>query len=301
MSVEIHIGDAREKLGELPEKSIRCAVTSPPYWGLRKYKEDSGLIGCEPDFDSHARNLIDVFRRVRRTLCDDGTLWLNYGDAYCNGKNFPGLKPKDLILMPARIAMAMQNDGWYLRSEIIWHKPQAMPESVRDRPTQAQEKMLMFAKSSKYLFNWRAIGTPAKESILRVDKPNRWATSPSYHGNHPDIDRDESKIYPGRRAGQEIDIAHPRNVWPITSGWGFRGAHFAVFPPELAEKCILAGSNEGDTVLDPFGGAGTAGMVADRLRRDAVLIEISPEYAEMARRRINGDAPLFGEAARIAD
>jgi DNA modification methylase len=227
------------------------------------------------DVNDYIQNLVNIFKEVKRTLRDDGTLWLNIGDSYTSGgrtwrqkdsKNKgramdyrpptpEGLKPKDLIGVPWKVAFALQADGWYLRSDIIWHKPNCQPESVKDRPTRAHEYIFLFSKiEKKYLYNYEA----AMESTLEgKGKKNR------------------------------------RTVWSINTN-GFKGAHFAVFPPALIEPCILAGSNEGSTVLDPFFGSGTVGEVCIKHKRNCVGIELKPEYAELAIRRLkNTNLQLF--------
>ena len=274
MTVTVLEGDSRTVLATLPEASVQCCVTSPPYFGLRDYGHN-GQIGLEATTDDYVAEMVALFREVRRVLKDDGTLWLNLGDSYAGSGKGPsqslsaeardmthtmhtafvpdGLKPKDLIGIPWRVAFALQADGWYLRSDIIWHKPNPMPESVTDRPTKAHEYVFLLTKSARYYYDAAAIAEPS-------------------------ID----------------DTRNARTVWSITTQ-PYKGAHFATMPPELARRCIFAGSKTGDTVLDPFGGAGTTGLVADRLGRDAMLIELNPTYAEMARQRITDDAPLFVE------
>ena len=534
MTVDIRVGDALAVLKDMPDESVHCVISSPPYWGLRAYKGDHGMIGLEETFDEHLENLVAVFREVRRVLRSDGTLWLNYGDAYCGGGRgnygngqkqktnagslvpairgwvHSGRKPKDLMMMPARVAMALQDDGWFLRSEIVWHKPNPMPESCTDRPTMAHEKLFLMSKSGDPLYwthntlpgvrlkpepdyfwrnrkteeetddepaDWRtrtfmrdgkavklwqrvnrwvghdyfydteAVRSPMQpQSVARLNQstfdtqtggpkdpksgnrshrkvlenlhrrqPAGWATSDSYKGQDARYaDRrgqGRTRGLPPRHEKYESsdrvtldDVARSmganlRNVWTIpedeyaqflqwkaeregalTDAWkiathSYREAHFATFPPALVEPCIKAGTSEkgvcaecgapwervvdksydnpgnrttnGDrsleqrhetagfaqrleartettgwrptcgcycdqdgvwghhdplpkpaTVLDPFGGSGTVGLVADRLQRAAILIEISPDYAEMARRRIEGDAPLFAPTQR---
>ncbi len=316
MTVEILIGDVREQLREMPDESVHCVVTSPPYWGLRCYGVE-GQIGQEPTLGEHIEVMVDVFREVRRVMRPDATLWLNYGDCYTSAPTGPnpggfqgaamqrdpaydcaqsqsrkslksGLKPKDLCMMPARVALALQADGWWLRSEIIWHKPNPMPESITDRPTSSHEKIYLLAKSQRYYFDAEAV---------REDGTGRnWLAS---GGNlvgagihkHQDGYRDNGcgRASEGVATGRNI-----RNVWTVATA-PFPGAHFATFPPALIEPCIKAGCPEGGTVLDPFGGAGTTGLVADRLKRDAILIELNPEYAAMAQARIQDDGGMFAE------
>ena len=285
MTVRILIGGALTQLAALPDASVHCVVTSPPYWGLRSYTGEPGMIGLEETFDDHLANLVAVFREVRRVLRDDGTLWLNYGDAYAGGVPGREWKPKDLMMMPARVAMALQDDGWYLRSEIVWHKPNPMPESVTDRPTSAHEKVYLLAKKSRYYYDAEAVREPAKFGFRNQSK--KWMSS----AQNPGMNRSGGGSVTGAcpESGRNL-----RNVWTIPPS-PYSEAHFATFPPALVEPCIKAGCPAGGTVLDPFGGAGTTGLVADRLQRNAILVEISPEYADMARRRIEGDAPMFAD------
>ena len=315
MKTRILIGDARERLADLPADSVHCVVTSPPYWGLRSYTGDPGMIGLEPTFDEHLENLVAVFREVRRVLRPDGTLWLNYGDAYNSGttarrkpdknNNVGGwqyggsmgdkrvkaawLKPKQLLLMPARVAMALQADGWWLRSEIVWHKPNPMPESVTDRPTCAHEKVFLMSRSARYFYDAEAVRSEGVAISHPGQRAGKFRSAEDAAANPNGI--------PRRRAGGSF-VARPganlRNVWSIVPG-PFTGAHFAVFPPKLVQPCVKAGCPEGGTVLDPFGGAGTVGLVAMGLGRDAILVEISPEYGEIARARLAEAAPMFDE------
>ena len=381
-------------------------MTSPPYWGLQDYGV-AGAIGLEPTLQEHLEMIVTVFREVRRVLRKDGTLWLNYGDSYAGswGAQSRGnpcvetstlsggqvhaapkgthtgsakrtsLKPKDLMMMPARVALALQADGWWLRSEIVWHKPNPMPESVRDRPTSAHEKLFLLTKSARYFYDAEAVRT------IRTT-PNREDFRPGAYrdqGNAPQdnsVKTDKQRGHGRRHAGfndrwdalnkeeQQASGANLRNVWTIATH-AYPDAHFATFPPKLVEPCIKAGTSEkgccpecgtpwvrgmevhdpdgrlgrswhdddpkerlaigqrgmprgegrpihrtsgwqplcdcgaGDpapcTVLDPFGGSGTVGLVASRLGRDAILIELNPEYAEMAEHRIHGDAPLLAD------
>jgi DNA modification methylase len=316
VSVTVIIGDCRDKLPLLPDESVHCVVTSPPYFGLRDYGV-AGQIGLEPTPDAYVAEMVAVFRDVRRVLRKDGTLWLNLGDSYANdgkwggstgGKHVSalhgdsgvgrrkvstGLKPKDLIGIPWRVAFALQADGWWLRSDIVWFKPNPMPESVLDRPTRAHEFVFLMAKSDRYFYDNDAIREPYNEgSLSRYDSPMQ-GVAPNARQPHGDIDRRE----------REKGIKQPnplgrnrRSVWPIASH-PFSEAHFATFPPALIEPCIKAGCPAGGTVLDPFGGAGTTGLVADRLGRDAILIELNPDYAAMAERRIKADGGLFAEVA----
>lgn len=320
MSVQFHVGDCRSVLSTLEAGSVHTCVTSPPYFGLRDYGH-AGQIGLEDTPDAFVAEMVAVFREVRRVLRDDGTLWLNLGDSYSStsvtqstpkarGGRFgeaggsgrrevqteaitvrrpdgwtTGLKQKDLIGIPWRVAFALQADGWYLRQEIIWHKLNPMPESVRDRCTKAHEHVFLLTKRPTYYFDAEGIkekgvipaGTlGGKGSAKRAAEPGVNSRPPEY------------KVYDGQR--------NKRSVWSLVSE-PYPDAHFATYPPALIEPCILAGCPEGGTVLDPFGGAGTTGLVADRLQRNAVLIELNPEYAAIARRRLEGDAGLFAEVA----
>ena len=337
MGVRILVGDVRAMLETLPDESVHCVVTSPPYWGLRDYGVD-GQLGLEPTPGEYVAKMVEVFREVRRVLRTDGTLWLNLGDSYANTgaadsskvggftgdrirnnrkgimdsrpRGIPsGLKPKDLVGIPWRLAFALQADGWWLRQDIIWSKPNPMPESVRDRCTKAHEYIFLLTKSERYWYDAEAISEEAtggdpgnvthkhvaayengddkartKAGLLSYSFKRRTATEgkPGAPKQHRE-DRDDIAYYGTR---------NKRSVWTITTK-GFSEAHFATFPPELPEICIKAGCPPGGVVLDPFFGAGTTGLVADRLGRDCIGIELNPAYADMARRRILGDAPLL--------
>lgn len=380
MAVQISTGDALTELRKLPDASAHCCVTSPPYFGLRDYDVD-GQIGHEGTPDDYVAKLVDVFREVRRVLRDDGTLWLNIGDSYCSsdkwggGKNgnsgkhtvtkdgdvaswacrqkkpkIDGIKPKDLYGVPWMLAFALRSDGWWLRDEIVWHKPNPMPSSVTDRCTPSHEKVFLFAKSKRYFFDAEAIATPSNGHNGSSFVNGK--TGGHHFGN---VQSNKDRI--------EQNTSNCRNVWSIPTQ-PFPGAHYAVMPPRLAERCILAGTSEkgccadcgapyqrivdkvrtrdgeplegswqagqanqkigasgvghwrdktetstigweptcpcsGNVVaafvLDPFGGAGTTGMVADRLQRNAILIELNPKNVDMARDRIKSDAPLLTE------
>ena len=312
MTARILTGDCRTMLATLPDRSARCCVTSPPYYGLRDYGHD-GQIGLEQTPDAYVAELVAVFREVRRVLADDGTLWLNLGDSYTGNaasggtnandggpavrvtgtpsKRGAGLKPKDLIGIPWQVAFALRADGWYLRSEIIWHKPAPMPESVTDRPTKAHEQVFLLSKQERYFYDAAAIAEP----ISVQTKPQlRPAHTP--HGAESRLRNDEGRLGGGSVGGTD-GTRNARTVWTIGPE-PFAGAHFATMPPELARRCILAGSAKGDTVLDPFTGAGTTGLVADRNGRHFVGTELNPTYADMARERIRGAAPLFAEVTK---
>lgn len=312
---EIIVGDARKKLRELPAGSARTCITSPPYWGLRDYGME-GQIGLEATPDAFVQELVEIFREVRRVLADDGTLWLNLGDSYAaapgggTGKNSAvvdrtasrigvreacidkskvrGFKPKDLIGIPWRVAFALQADGWYLRSDIIWHKPNPMPESVLDRPTKAHEYLFLLSKSEKYFYDCDAIREPLRPKTFTTYGSTRRSKGTDALGQ---VAADNwSRDVPVRRAkvdasGNPVGV-NKRTVWTVATR-PFEGAHFATYPPELIEPCVLAGSTRGDLVLDPFNGAGTTGLVALRHGRRYLGVEINPEYAAMARARID--------------
>lgn len=292
--------------------SVHCCVTSPPYWGLRDYGVD-GQIGLESSFDGWLAEMVAVFACVKRVLRDDGTLWVNIGDAYAqaeirhrNGtsENFDrpscresnqtgrkvssGLAPKNLIGMPWRLAFALQADGWYLRSDIIWHKPNPMPESVRDRPTKAHEYIFLLSKSERYFYDADAIAEPVTDEEYRTEGKIR----PTADGGKGFEIRGGLHNQAGGRATKNA-----RTVWTIPTE-GFAGAHYATFPRELAGRCIKAGCPAGGLVLDPFGGTGTTAEVALKLARRAVIVELNPEYVAMARKRLTDRVPLFsGEVA----
>jgi DNA modification methylase len=318
----------------MPDASVQCCVTSPPYWGLRDYGHD-GQIGLESTPEAYVARMVEVFREVRRVLRDDGTLWLNLGDSYaskpCASHGYKdgrtnrgqrssagvpdGLKSKDLVGIPWRVAFALQADGWWLRQDIIWHKPNPMPESVTDRCTKAHEYVFLLTKSERYYYDSEAVSEPvAVSTTARLSQPSlplqagsdrvpgktngpMKAVGPRFGGNKFGDSDDPKHATKSGNVYQIPDANGRRNrrsVWTITTK-PFSGAHFAVMPPDLADLCIRAGCPEGGVVLDPFGGAGTVGLVADRLGRDAVLCELNPEYAELARRRIADDNRLFGK------
>jgi DNA modification methylase len=311
MSVRVMLGDVREQLRLLPDASVHCVVTSPPYFGLRDYGM-AGQIGLEQTPGAFVEVMIDVFREVRRVLRDDGTLWLNLGDSYANdgkwggstgGKHASalhgdsgigrrklstGLKPKDLIGIPWRVAFALQADGWYLRQDIIWSKPNPMPESVTDRCTKAHEYLFLLSKSARYHYDADAI----KEAAIHEGRVVKASGSEAKNGQKGDFGATAAGF---TMHDTLVTDRNRRSVWTVSTQ-PFSEAHFATFPPALIEPCIKAGCIAGGTVLDPFGGAGTTGLVADRLQRNAILVELNPEYAAMARRRIDGDAPLFANA-----
>jgi len=268
--MKIYQGDCLEVLPTLPAGIVQTCVTSPPYYGLRDYGVD-GQIGLEQTPDEYIARLVAVFREVRRVLKDDGTLWLNLGDSYGG---------KDLLMIPARVALALQADGWYLRSEIIWHKPNPMPESVKDRPTKAHEMIYLLAKSAKYYYDADAVREP------HVSTPERYAREKERY-------KERGKYLAVTQGGKDTVFSNElnplgrnrRDVWTVATR-PYKGAHFATFPPALIEPCILAGSAAGDTVLDPFNGSGTTGAVAVTHGRDYIGIELNAEYIELAHQRI---------------
>ena len=314
MAWQLYQGDALETLKQMEDESINCCVTSPPYWGLRDYGVD-GQLGLEPTPDEYVAKMVEVFREVKRVLRKDGTLWLNLGDSYCgtgnkgeykdpkytNGRNgqkvalnnkIDGLKSKDLVGIPWRVAFALQADGWWLRSDIIWAKPNPMPESVTDRPTKAHEYIFLLSKSDRYFYDNEAIKEPASNEGKLVSLGDKSFSrgqakgkgiKPSGNGN-----ADEYLVPAGR---------NKRTVWNITTK-PYKEAHFATFPPELPEICIKAGCPQGGTVLDPFAGAGTTLLVAEQLGRDSIGIEIKPEYCLLTKNRMAGLQPsLFQNQA----
>ena len=299
--IKILQGNCLEVLKDLPEQSVNTCITSPPYWGLRNYQEEEQL-GLEDTPEEFVESLVKVFREVKRVLRDDGTVWLNLGDTYCGtghkgnytdpkhkeGRNgqkialnnkIDGLKSKDLVGIPWRVALALQQDGWYLRQDIIWHKPNPMPESVTDRCTKSHEYIFLLSKNAKYYFDNESI----KEDSVTIIKKRTRKTGTGVDSN---IGNKGSAGNNGKR--------NKRSVWTVPTK-PFKGAHFATFPPDLIEPCVLAGCPEGGTVLDPFGGAGTTGLVAQQHNRDSILIELNPDYIEIAEKRLNNDAPLFNE------
>lgn len=380
MSVEVLIGDVRDRLRDLPPDHFDCVVTSPPYWGLRDYGV-AGQIGMEPTLAEHIEMLVDVFREVRRVIKPRAAVWVNYGDCYAttpNGRSAadtkaagtddrtfrdkpfstigpvckPGaegsdrrgksgnkgagdgsrariwaggnLKPKDLCLIPFRLAIALQEDGWWVRSRCIWGKPNGMPDSSgRWRPSVAHEEIFLLSKSGDLDYDFEAVKAPPAESSIarwRQDIDNQEGSDRAKGGRkkngkmkavggpRADKQRGHSRRHQGfndrwdgmtkqeqQENGRLLRTYEPE-VWHIATA-AYSEAHFATFPPALVERCLTASSKPGSRVLDPFGGAGTTGLVADRMQRNATLIELNPEYAALARNRIRDDAPLFSEAA----
>ena len=295
MSYRILTGSCLDVLPTLPAESVHCCVTSPPYFGLRDYGAD-GQIGLESTPDEFVAALVQVFREVRRVLRGDGTLWLNLGDSFGPGKQLQGI--------PWRVAFALQADGWYLRSDIIWSKPNPMPESVTDRPTKAHEYLFLLTKQAKYYYDADAIREPNSELTVKVHGPGKYAAS---NGTSKPMDglkgdrRDWNRSNPesGLRNGRELNGRNRRSVWHVATQ-PFSGAHFATFPPKLIEPCILAGCPKGGTVLDPFSGAGTTAMVAVQHGRNAIGIELNPEYVALSEDRLfkaTEQTGLFASAA----
>ena len=372
MKATILVGDVLAQLGKLPDESVQCVVTSPPYWGLRDYGTE-GQLGLEKTPDEYIAKMVEVFREVRRVLRSDGTLWLNMGDCYQGGDRgaygkargaesrvqtsnlgsdtigapnrfrIEGLKPKDLCGIPWMLAFALRADGWWLRQDIIWSKPNPMPESVTDRCTKAHEYLFLLTKSSRYYFDagaikeesvtndprrpytsegaWQMDGRPPEQrhggeihkgfeslgregansrmhqdrdpshpSTRKVRSPAGWKTGSGSHGSVHEDGREKEVTYSEIENGKR----NKRSVWEIATQ-AYSEAHFATFPEALVEPCILAGSKPGDTVLDPFAGSGTTGVVALRYHRDFVGIELNPEYARLAEKRIGAEAPMFNE------
>jgi DNA modification methylase len=319
VSVRLLEGDCRELLPRLPAASVHCVVTSPPYWSLRDYGV-AGQLGLEPTPEAYVTAMVGVFREVRRVLRDDGTLWLNMGDSYASGdalgrndadRNFTGgggnhagsgnpgrqgifvrrtsLKLKDLVGMPWRLAFALQADGWFLRADIIWAKPNPMPESVTDRPTKAHEYVFLISKSARYFFDADAVREPAEYG-------RRSAFRSTGYENRRSFTNSRGESAPVTVGGNDPDAGRNlRSVWTLATE-PTPEAHFATFPTALASRCILAGSRMGDTVLDPFAGTGTVGAVAEQLGRHSVLIELSPAYVRLADRR-TAQLGLFTQGA----
>ena len=300
----ILFGDCKETLSAFLPKTARMCVTSPPYYGLRDYGGEDKQIGQENTPEEYIQNLVEVFREVRDVLTDDGTLWVNIGDSYYNyrpGKAYvkqtvsktnqdlpeyspkrsnrlDGLKEKDLIGIPWMLAFALRADGWYLRQDIIWHKPNPMPESVRDRCTKAHEYIFLLSKSKKYYYDNEAIKEPAKD----------WGTRDRSKGKYHN---EGTGLQPHSGLEKSYPTKNKRSVWSITNK-PYRGSHFAVFPPDLIEPCIKAGSQEGDCILDPFMGSGTTAMVAKSLGRDYIGCELHEDYGNLIEKRIREYHPV---------
>ena len=299
-------GDCRDTLKTVINSSVQTCVTSPPYYGLRDYGGEDAQIGQEQTPEDYIKELVDVFSIVRDKLKDDGTLWVNIGDSYYNyrpskGKSYPkqtfsktkqdlpdysskrnnklsNIKEKDLIGIPWMLAFALRQDGWYLRQDIIWHKPNPMPESVKDRCTKSHEYIFLFSKNKKYYYNNEAIKEPAK------DWGTRDRTKGKYHNPG-------SGLSPHSGLTKSYERKNKRSVWSVTVK-PYKEAHFATYPPDLIEPCIKAGSEEGDTILDPFMGAGTTAAVAKSLNRYYIGCELNEDYGNLIQKRIQDYQPV---------
>jgi DNA modification methylase len=318
-------GNCLEVLKTLPDKVVNTVITSPPYWGLRDYGVD-GQIGLEPSPEEFIQQMVEVFREVRRVLKNDGTLWLNLGDSYwanrsTNGLEWSGnygkskdymlragnkkhdfLKPKDLIGIPWRVAFALQQDGWYLRSDIIWNKPSCMPEAVKDRPTKSHEYIFLLSKQEHYYYDYESIKEPAvgfnnepiagsKGAFGPAQSRRRKGNSKTFRGggvytNNQSFHND--KLLERESHGNkpnETGLRNKRSVWTVAIK-PFKAAHFATYPPNLIEPCVLAGCPKDGVVLDPFFGSGTTGEVAIKHNRNFIGIELNPEYIKIAEKRL---------------
>jgi DNA modification methylase len=313
------IGDCRETLPTLPDGAFQCCTTSPPYWGLRDYGHPDQL-GLERTPDEYVERMVGVFREVRRVLRDDGVLWLNLGDSYAQPgaaqsfRNAPnqnssgtadnkaprcqivrghGLKPKDLVGIPWRVAFALRADGWFLRSDLIWHKPNPMPESVTDRPTKAHEYVFLLSKSASYYYDAAAIAEPAEMT------PQRRLSARPLGNRRPSAEVEGGVVAVRREPGVDYSTRNCRSVWTIATT-PYSGSHFAVMPPALVTRCILAGSRIGDAVLDPFLGSGTVGQVAESLGRRWLGCELNPEYGRLIGERTAQAGLPFAQPERAA-
>ena len=315
MRNKILYGDCRDTLKQFDEQARTC-VTSPPYYGLRNYGNEENQIGQENTPEEFIDQLVNVFKEVRNVLTDDGTLWVNLGDSYYNyrpgkGQSYPkqsvsktnqdlptqcnkrgnkldGLKEKDLIGIPWMFAFAMRSDGWYLRQDIIWHKPNPMPESVKDRCTKSHEYIFLLSKNKKYYYDNEAIKEPVKQ-----DWGTRNRTNGKYHNSG-------SGLSPHSGLTKSYDRKNKRDVWSITNK-PYKGSHFAVFPPDLITPCILAGSEKGDIILDPFMGSGTTAMVAKQLGRDYIGCELHEEYGNLIDQRVPVEKVAHSPTNPLAD
>ena len=286
-------GDAAEVLKSLPKGSANMCVTSPPYYGLRDYGEEK-QIGLEQTPQEYIERLAEVFDEVKRVLADDGTLWLNIGDIYAN-KPFGTVKQKDLIGIPWMLAFALRERGWYLRSDIIWHKTNAMPEGVKDRPTRCYEHLFLLSKEPQYYFDYTALQQPITaetEARYNRNRSDKSKYSMSKYGQG--LEKHLGKVVEERRR-----FRRGRDVWNVATNAYKLDEHFAMFPEKLIEPCILAGSKKGGVVLDPFFGSGTTGAVAKRFGREYIGIDINPRYIEKAEMRIAEVIPekAYGNAA----
>lgn len=274
----IHDIDCLSGLKTLPDECIDCCVTSPPYFHMRDYGIN-GQIGLEDSPEQYVTRLVEIFREVRRVLKKEGTLWLNLGDCYYGSSKTPGklLKNKDMIGIPWMAAFALRTDGWYLRSDIIWHKLNPTPESVKDRCTKSYEHIFLLSKSPKYFYDYKAIS----EKSVWAEKDKRFINGPTQS------ERMIGSQYQCKRSGvfSKDGLRNKRDVWSVKTS-GFKGAHFATFPPALVTDCIKAGCPIGGIVLDPFMGAGTTGLVSRNLERNYIGFELNPDYVAIANKRI---------------
>jgi len=305
---KIILGDCITGMKTLPDGCVHTCITSPPYFGLRDYSGGDSELGQEETVDGYVQNMVEVFREVRRILRDDGTLWLNLGDTYAANRTYQvrqsvqgeyctnderyggrgskvpeGLKPKDLIGIPWRVAFALQADGWYLRQDIIWHKPNPMPESVEDRCTKAHEYIFLLSKKPKYYYDYEAVKEPvAGSTVNRLSQKNL----PNQNGST----RVPGKTNGNMKAVGNTETRNRRSVWTVTTK-GYKGAHFAVYPEDLIVPCVLAGCPENGTVFDPFTGSGTTAVVALKNGRNYIGTELNPEYVKLAEERIRESVP----------
>ncbi len=334
MTWTLYQGDALEKMNQIESESISCCVTSPPYFGLRDYGV-AGQLGLEATPEEYVEKMVEVFREVKRVLRKDGTFWVNLGDSYASdpGKGLldtddknpkagsrrartSTLPPKNLVGIPWRVAFALQADGWYLRSDIIWAKPNPMPESVTDRPTKAHEYIFLLSKCERYFYDYEAIKEKVTESTIQrlsqdIDNQAGSQRVPGKtNGTMKAVGRIDKQRGHGRRhagfndrwdlmttAEQHAMGRNKRTVWTVATQ-PFRETHFATFPQDLIKPCILAGCPIGGIVLDPFAGAGTTLFVSEQLERNSIGIELNPDYCNLIRRRMAGiEVSLFEEAA----
>jgi DNA modification methylase len=321
--VQILEGDCLQMLKRLPSESINTCITSPPYWGLRNYNDEEKQLGMEDTPEDFVENLVKVFREVKRVLRDDGTVWLNLGDSYNTtqagnktwgdgvGANkhyvdgsipkkrnlIQGLKKKDLIGIPWRTALALQNDGWYLRQDIIWNKPNPMPESITDRCTKAHEYIFLLTKKPQYYFDNEAI----KEDSVSINSKGEVGKANSTINIGKSVaDKEGFEIRDGLKNMGVYPQKNKRSVWTVTTK-PYKDAHFATFPQDLIEPCVLAGCPKDGLVLDPFAGSGTTGQVALANNRKAVLIELNAEYVQLIKKRFGIGTSLFDARADILE
>lgn len=322
MAYEVKIGDALSEMQKMDEESIDCVITSPPYFGLRAYTDDEAEIGREETPQEFIDSLVAIFREVKRVLKPEGTFWLNIGDTYWGGKGQSGMKdkeyqekrtntlnksyhnavggkgktrpqdrkhdvfkPKDLMLLPHRLAIALQEDGWWVRNDIVWAKPNGLPEAVKDRCTKSHEYIFLLTKSKKYYYDADSIRTPLKEYKVPKNPKDIKGRNKGQEGTGShELNAGRGRAY--YQAKRNKKGANRRDVWNI-SVKNYKGAHFATYPPDLVEICLLAGCPEGGIVLDPFAGSGTTAGVAEVFGRDSILIELNEEYAELIPDRVN--------------